>query len=465
LLSDASPALPEWAQAQSDKVEDSMYTSPDGENLSIKLTEDVESKFGEEQAIGRGKQAMSRSKGVDQLLFPPANATTLTVQKHLSRPLPTLEDSYRKEGIFQEWARSKWFESISLIVILLNTIWIAVDTDYNTQEVLCNAAIQFQIADNFFCIFFCIELFIRIMAYKKRRQALKDPMFVFDLFMVSLMVWDTWIKTLLYSLLGDDSFTYGRAATIFRIFRIARLTRVARTGKLLRGAPELMILAKAMVLALRSVVAILVMLILVIYVFAILFTQLLADCAVATGKFENVPQSMNFLMIQLLCGFDSEFMVSLVGAGLMYYFTFLLFLLLANLTIMNMLIGILCDVVAEVAASEKEDNFTKEIEAHLEAFAAKIDSDGDKRVSRIEFINMMQDYSLVEALNEAGVDVVSFVEYASFVFDDGANLCCEDFLNLIAQFRGNRVATVKELVNTRKYVTSLFESMQVHIPK
>jgi hypothetical protein len=253
----------------------------------------------------------------------------------------------------------------------------------------------------------------------------------------------------------------GRAATVFRIFRLARLSRVARAGKLLRSAPELMILAKATVLALRSVMAVLVMLVLVLYVFAILFTQLLQGMEVAKGKFETVPQSMNYLLIQLLCGFDSDFMISLVHEGILYYIVFLVFLLIASMTIMNMLIGILCDVVSSVSADEKESNFVKDIEVHLDALSAKIDPDGDRTVSKQEFVDMMRDCELVNALNECGVDVISFLEYAHFVFEDGGELKCEDFLELIVQFRGDRVATVKDLVNTRKYLTNLLQNIQI----
>jgi hypothetical protein len=278
------------------------------------------------------------------------------------------------------------------------------------------------------------------------------------------MVWDVWIKVWLYLMVGSASFQGGRAATILRIFRLARLTRIARTGKLLQSAPELMILAKAMFLALRSVMAVLVMLTLVIYVFAILFTQLLSGEAVAKGKFETVPMSMNYLLIQLLCGFDVDFMFGLLHGSLVYYCVFLVFILFASMTIMNMLIGILCEVVAGVSDAEKEEKFVKDIEGHLKVLAAKLDPDGDGSVSKDEFLNIVKDYDLIQALNETGVDVISFVEYASFVFQDEAELSCDAFMQMVVQFRGDRVATVKELVQTRRYITNLLESMQLHPP-
>jgi hypothetical protein len=206
------------------------------------------------------------------------------------------------------------------------------------------------------------------------------------------------------------------------------------------------------------------MLTLVIYVFAILLTQLLRGLDVGSGKFDNVPKSMNFLLVQVLCGFDSEFMLVLAVKDFVPYCTFLGYLLIAQLTLMNMLVGILVNVVSVVSDSAKEENFVKDIEGQLEALAEKLDPDGDGRVSREEFINIISDYDLVNALDETGVDVVSFVEYASFVFEEESDLSNDDFMRMIVQFRGDRVATVKELVSTRRYVTTLFESMQVPLP-
>jgi len=407
---------------------------------------------------------LSRAIRVDQLLYPTPNNLMLTIQGYLNTPAASVESLYNDKGICQACARSNKFNNLSMLVIMLNTIWIAVDTDYNKEEILCNAPLVFQVMDNLFCAFFCVELFIRLMAYRDKLNALRDPWYIFDGVLVLLMVWETWIQVLLYLTVGAASFEYGRAATVFRVFRLARLTRVARTGKLLRSAPELMILSKAIVLALRSVMAVLVMLTLVLYVFAILFVELLSGSHVGESKFENVPQAMNYLLIQLLCGFDVEFMTNMVNTGLVYYVIYLIFVLLANMTIMNMLIGILCEVVAGVSEAEKEDNFLKDIKTHLNAMSSKIDADGDKRVSREEFLQIMTNYELVHALNGTGVDVIAFVEYASFVYQDEAvELSCDDFIRLISQFRGNRVATVKELVGTRKYLTTLLESLEMQM--
>merc|ERR1719424_1135108 len=102
----------------------------------------------------------------------------------------------------------------------------------------------------------------------------------------------------------------------------------------------------------RSVFAILCLLTLCIYIFAVVFAQLLGGTAVGSGKFDSVPGAMNTLMVQVLCGFDADFMNEMLSAGIVYYILFVAYCLLGSLTIMNMLIGILCEVVGAVADAE-----------------------------------------------------------------------------------------------------------------
>jgi hypothetical protein len=189
-------------------------------------------------------------------------------------------DLFANHGIWQRIARHPVFEAGTLAVIVMNTIWIAIDTDYNHADVLCKAPLIFQIADNLFCSFFTFELTFRFMALKDKKLAYHDGWFVFDAALVVLMIWETWGQVWLYISLGVNWGGNARSSTIFRIFRIFRITRVARTAKLLHRVPELMILVKGMTIAMRSVFAILCLLSLTIYIFAIIFAQLLAGTAV-----------------------------------------------------------------------------------------------------------------------------------------------------------------------------------------
>merc|ERR1719277_1565411 len=159
------------------------------------------------------------------------------------------------------------------------------------------------------------------------------------------MIWETWITPLLFAVMGGA--THGGSATnIFRVFRLFRLTRVARLARLLNGMPELMVLIKGMVIAIRSVFSTLLLLVLIIYVFAILFTQLLSGTEAGAGCFDNVPTSMNCLLLSGIFSDQADFVQKLLDADIMYYLLIMVYLILGSLVVMNMLIGVICEVVS-----------------------------------------------------------------------------------------------------------------------
>merc|ERR1712183_225448 len=123
---------------------------------------------------------------------------------------------------------------------------------------------------------------------------------------------------------------------------------------------------------------------------------------------------MNFLLTQVVTGFDAGVMANMLQAGIFYYALFLLFVLFASLTIMNMLIGVLCQVVSDVADTEKKDAFCKEMECKLGQIVSSLDDDGSMSISKDEFNTLMQTPALMRSLVGLGVDVVAFVDYVQF---------------------------------------------------
>jgi len=391
-------------------------------------------------------------------LFPRVSDVRNTVLGMLNKPRHNVEDLYHETGFFQAVARSPAFNNFALFVIVCNTFWVAIDTDLNKASVLCEAPLIFQVVDNTFCVFFSCEMMIRFMSFRLKKLAFGDSWFVFDLFLVALMVWETWVLVFMYVVLDVRPDKGANNPSVLRVFRVFRLTRVARTARLLSSVPELMILAKGMFIAMRSVVAVLCLLALVIYVFGIIFVELFSGEAGAavSGKFDNVPQSMNFLLLQVITGFDGDFLRALLDEGWLYYVLFLLFYIFASLTIMNMLIGILCDVVATVAESEKEDALVSEMENTITGLAVSLDIRRRHSISKEEFDKIIEHPEMTLALNDLGIDVVGLMDFAFFIFQECDELSYSDFQHMAFQFRRAKTATVKDVMDIRKQL-----SMQV----
>merc|ERR1719433_812297 len=99
---------------------------------------------------------------------------------------------YKKTGFCQIVARSQLFESITLSVIAFNAIWMSIDIDLNDAVTLTGAHPVFQIVEHFFCMYFTFEWTIRFGAFHRKRNGMRDSWFVFDSFMVFMMVSETW---------------------------------------------------------------------------------------------------------------------------------------------------------------------------------------------------------------------------------------------------------------------------------
>merc|ERR1719276_54979 len=108
-----------------------------------------------------------------------------------------------------------------------------------------------------------------------------------------------------------------------------------------------------------------------------------------------------------------------LGAGPFYINALLfLFVLLSSFTVMNMLIGVLCEVVSAVAATEKEEMLVTYVNEKLQKVVSLLDADGDNTISKREFMQILDNIDAVRCLQDVGVDVIGLVDFADFIFED-----------------------------------------------
>ncbi|CAE7571544.1 unnamed protein product [Symbiodinium natans] len=361
------------------------------------------------------------------------------------------EKLYSKSGYCQAIARSPIFKSFTMSMVLLSTFWIAIDTDYNQAGGHVNF---FRLMDNFICAYFCFEITVRWMAYKNPRDALSDNSFIFDLFLAVSMAIETWGLVLLAAVAGLSSQHPSPGITpSLRALRLIRITRAFRMSRIFRFVPELMILLHGMFQAIRSVLTTLLLLVLVTYTFAVAMTQLLQNKSIGDGRFDSVPIATTFLLLQTLCGFDQHFMMDMFNADGLSFAFLLAYQLVGSLTLMNMLIGVMVDVVGNTAQIEQEEQSLKNLKKDIADVVKLTDENEDRTVTAVEFNHMIQNPEAVKKLYEGGVNVLALVDYADFVFRDTTTLSLEDFVETVLQFRGCSQATVKDVVDLRVYVS------------
>lgn len=134
---------------------------------------------------------------------------------------------------------------------------------------------------------------------------------------------------------------------------------------------------------------------------------------------------------------------------------FLFFILMVTITIMNMLVGVLVGVVSTVSNVEQEQLVVTFVKENLLSVLRSIQSSDhlrDGTISREEFSVMLHSPEAIRAFNMLGVDVLGLVDLSEFIFHGGDELEFVEFIDLCLQLRGSNQATVKDIVDLRKFI-------------
>jgi len=234
-----------------------------------------------------------------------------------------------------------------------------------------------------------------------------------------------------------------------RVIRIARVLRFARARKLWEVMPELLTFAEGMVLGLRAVATSLLVLVGVIYVFGITFTQLLGDTEVGKGCFETVLMSMHFLFLTALCSIDKNFILKMLDAGWLYWLLWLSFLLIANLTIMRMLTGVILNQTNAVNAKWKDQSKKLAMEKQLWETLSQLDEDNNGMVSEGEFTLLFQNPALLEQLSKLEVDLHTFSDAMLEDWPAG-DASISHIVEKAFTYRGSNTATFRDVIDSRR---------------
>merc|ERR1719282_1303738 len=84
---------------------------------------------------------------------------------------------------------------------------------------------------------------------------------------------------------------------------------------------------------------------------------------------------------------------------------FLMFIFMSCYTVLNMLVGVLCDVASEVSRQEKDETDVAFLKHTVQDILHCYDRDGDHMLHRQEFELLMQNPEMRVALSRFGVDI------------------------------------------------------------
>lgn len=243
------------------------------------------------------------------------------------------------------------FEFFVISIILASAILVG----FRTYEESLNPEIFFYISslDYLITFIFIIEIFIRIVAEKSTIDFFKSGWNIFDFVVISI------------SLIPIESMDAILLARLVRVFRLLRLVSFV---------PQFRILIESFISALPRVGYIMLFMFVEFYIFAAIGSILFSD--ISPIHWGNVGLSMlTLFQTATLEGWPDLMYQSLEVQRFSWIF-FVVFIILNALIFMNMIIGVIIDVIIESNDDKTPENIRllNEIQNKLETLESKIDS-------------------------------------------------------------------------------------------
>ncbi len=210
------------------------------------------------------------------------------------------------------------FQFSVVIIIILNAILIGATT-YQLDPIFLNV-IYF--LDYLITIFFVIEILIRFIGEREKRNFFKDGWNLFDSFIVLIS---------LIPIPNNSSFLVLR---LLRIFRVLRLISVI---------PELKKIIEALLASIKKVFFVSLLLFVIIYIYGAIGSILFSDAD--PGRWGNLGISLLTLFQVLTLSSWETVMLPLQKIYWFSWIFFVSFISICSITILNLVIAILVEVV------------------------------------------------------------------------------------------------------------------------
>jgi voltage-gated sodium channel len=373
-----------------------------------------------------------------------------------------VSEYYKTDGFAQFVVRSPIFNWIVLGTIVSNALFMGVDANENHKKSIADVGAGYAVLEFIFCGIFTTEILFRFAAFQHKLNCLRDKWFIVDSSLVVMMGLETWVFLLMVAIFDVDS-----RLIVTEPFKLVRLLRLARIARMMRMLPELVTLVKGIVSAMRAVFSCMVLLVIMIYVFGIILFTLEGEEEELADYFATLPKSMWTLLLNGVfldnVGEPTRLIIRLGRTGSLIFF--IVFVCLSACTVMNMLIGILCEVVSKVTAQESDAEAKNKIRHSIVKMLKRLDADGSGEISKAELLAVAEDPDADKILSDLKVDVGYFVDLQDMLYEGPDDvLSIAQIISLILECRGERSVTMQDIVFGHKFaffrMQNLIDSFQ-----
>jgi hypothetical protein len=235
-----------------------------------------------------------------------------------------------------------------------------------------------------------------------------------------------------------------------------------------KAVPEMMIMIKGIITATSAVSYTMGLQIVVTYVFAIALTQLAEGTEFGEEFLQGVALSMYTLIIYgTFCDDLSVLADAVKEESSVCLAIIALYIVLASMTIMNMLIGVLCEVISAVAMEEKETISIDKVNEAFTEIMNRLDSNKSGTLSWNEFNLVMDMPEALAAFQSVNVDPEAVVEFSEDWFLDDLGepreVCLEEFIGMVLDLRGGQDCQMKDLMYQSKRFNVKFGEANCHM--
>eukprot|EP00747_Dinoflagellata_sp_TGD_P111382 gnl/TRDRNA2_/TRDRNA2_171212_c0_seq4.p1 gnl/TRDRNA2_/TRDRNA2_171212_c0~~gnl/TRDRNA2_/TRDRNA2_171212_c0_seq4.p1 ORF type:complete len:635 (+),score=111.61 gnl/TRDRNA2_/TRDRNA2_171212_c0_seq4:81-1985(+) len=309
------------------------------------------------------------------------------------------------------------FESLTILVIVLNAFFMAYVANYDISHINHEPTEFITSAERFFTIFFLVELILKLCVHRRYFFVNENMKWnIFDFFLVGLAVYDQLVTLIAHSGGGPNM-------TFMRTLRMLKMAKMLRMARVLKAFKDLRMMIVCIAGSLMSLFWSFVMLALILYMFALFFvqgftglltTELLEstvtdDIGVAFGSVESAMLSL----FKCVTGGDDwgAYHTLIEMAGPIYSVGFVFFVGFFNFAVFNILTGMFVEQAMKCAEPDSEELI---FEQRKEEIAQKgtitelcreIDADGSGTINLEEFGAYMQTAKGRHLLKLQGLDV------------------------------------------------------------
>lgn len=137
-------------------------------------------------------------------------------------------------------------------------------------------------------------------------------------------------------------------------------------------------------------------------------------------------------------------------------FIYIIFITIITFVLLNMLVGIMCQVAHVTAALEKEERAATDLRDELAIMLC----DEDQNSIGPEVLDVLiEDPENVKFMLNMGIDVVDLVEQAHILFPNHLRYDFNGFVNMLMNMRGSNQITFKDLCSLKSWMFHEFQNL------